>query len=108
MAVRTEHRAASRPDHAADTRGREGPMSWFYEKTAPRTVKDGIRSQSGKVGQAASWWGRRWLEALSELGWDNRLARGRSYARRGQVTNLEISAGGITAKVQGSQPTPYQ
>ena len=83
-------------------------MRWYFEKSSPLAVKDGIRSQSGKVGQAASWWGRRWLEALSELGWDNRLSRGRSYARNGQVTNLEIGSGGITAKVQGSRPTPYK
>jgi uncharacterized Zn finger protein len=83
-------------------------MSWGWEKTSPIAVKDGIRSQSGKAGKAASWWGERWLETLHGFGWDSRLARGRSYARRGQVTQLEISPKGITAKVQGSRPTPYK
>jgi uncharacterized Zn finger protein len=60
------------------------------------------------VGVATTWWGKRWLEALSALGWDNRLSRGRSYARNGQVTQLETRAGGIDAAVQGSQPNPYK
>jgi SWIM zinc finger len=37
-----------------------------------------------------------------------RLARGRNYARSGQVLTLEISAGYVTATVQGSRPNPYQ
>jgi uncharacterized Zn finger protein len=37
-----------------------------------------------------------------------RLGRGRSYARRGQVLNLEISKGCVTASVQGSRPRPYK
>ncbi|NJN55177.1 MAG: hypothetical protein HC804_10695 [Anaerolineae bacterium] len=37
-----------------------------------------------------------------------RLQRGRSYARKGQVLSLEESQGKITAKVQGSQHTPYK
>jgi uncharacterized Zn finger protein len=82
-------------------------MSWNWERTSTIAVKDGIRSQSGKVGRAASWWGERWLKTLSDFGWDSRLARGRSYARRGQVTQLEIRAGEVSAKVQGSRPTPY-
>src|SRR5689334_5807903 len=83
-------------------------MSWNWERTATIAVKDGIRSQSGKVGKASSWWGERWLETLRGFGWDSRLTRGRSYARRGQVTQLEISSKGIAAKVQGSRPTPYR
>ena len=32
----------------------------------------------------------------------------RSYARRGQVTAIDIAEGLIKAKVQGSRPTPYK
>jgi uncharacterized Zn finger protein len=38
----------------------------------------------------------------------NRLGRGRSYARSGQVLNLDIHAGRIESKVQGSAPRPYK
>ena len=37
-----------------------------------------------------------------------RLARGRNYARRGQVLGFEISCGYVTAQVQGSRPRPYR
>ena len=37
-----------------------------------------------------------------------RLARGRSYARAGQVLDFELSQGKVTAQVQGSRVRPYQ
>ncbi len=37
-----------------------------------------------------------------------RLARGRNYARSGQVLGFEISCGYATAQVQGSRPKPYR
>ena len=37
-----------------------------------------------------------------------RLQRGRRYARAGQVLDLAISSGYVTARVQGSRPVPYQ
>src|SRR5207249_5250545 len=36
-----------------------------------------------------------------------RLARGRSYARTGQVVSLDIGRDGVKAVVQGSRPEPY-
>src|SRR5690349_18618622 len=38
----------------------------------------------------------------------SRLARGRSYARAGQVLDFELSQGKVTARVQGSRVRPYQ
>jgi uncharacterized Zn finger protein len=54
-----------------------------------------------------SWWSRRFVEVLDSYGLGNRLARGRNYARRGQVLSLDISSGLLTAQVQGSRRTPY-
>jgi uncharacterized Zn finger protein len=36
-----------------------------------------------------------------------RLGRGRSYARQGQVADLDLGKGFVTAKVQGSRDAPY-
>jgi uncharacterized Zn finger protein len=80
----------------------------YWEKSAPITVKDGIRAQSRGAKFAASWWGQQWLRTLEGFGWDSRLQRGRSYARRGQVVNLQLGPGGVTAGVQGTQPKPYR
>src|SRR5579862_9400964 len=79
-----------------------------WEKTKPRAVKDGIRAQSRGTRFATSWWGQRWLQTLQGFGWDNRLQRGRSYARNGQVVDLALGPGGVTAGVQGSRPKPYR
>jgi uncharacterized Zn finger protein len=82
---------------------------WYprYPKTKPREVKGGIKAKAkGKIG-GETWWATRWINVLESFGWSNRLPRGRSYARRGQVIEYEIDPGQITAKVQGSRPKPY-
>ncbi len=55
-----------------------------------------------------TWWGTQWLQALTQIDFDNRLPRGRSYANRGAVRNLKVQDGQILAQVQGSRPHPYQ
>jgi uncharacterized Zn finger protein len=73
-----------------------------------RPAKDGIaaRSTHGDIG--ASWWSRRFIAALHQVADTSRLTRGRSYARSGQVMELRVSPGEVTAKVQGSAPRPYR
>jgi uncharacterized Zn finger protein len=53
------------------------------------------------------WWSRRFTDLLESYGDEERLARGRSYARTGQVADLRISAHEVTACVRGSEPEPY-
>lgn len=57
-----------------------------------------------------TWWGQRWISALEGLGatYANRLPRGRTYARRGTVSDLSVQAGRVTARVAGSRPSPYR
>lgn len=55
-----------------------------------------------------TWWGSQWLNSLSQIDFDNRLPRGRSYANKGAVTELQISGSQIKARVQGSRFTPYK
>lgn len=58
----------------------------------------------------STWWGRAWVEALEGRAHidPNRLPRGRTYARKGQVGALDVTAGQIKAVVQGSRPVPYR
>lgn len=49
-----------------------------------------------------TWWGDRFIQALEAFTDDNRLKRGRSYARGGKVKSFEIEKNKITAKVRGS------
>ncbi len=57
-----------------------------------------------------TWWGQRWIGALEALGrtYTNRLPRGRTYARNGSVTDLNVAPGRVTARVAGRRPTPYR
>lgn len=41
------------------------------------------------------------------MGMENRLARGRTYARKGQVSRLVVKEGYVEAAVQGSSSRPY-
>lgn len=83
---------------------------WYYDDPpAPRReAKAGIkaRSQRGDIGE--TWWSRRFVAVLESFDMGARLTRGRSYARSGQVMDLQVRAGLVTAKVQGSRPTPYK
>ena len=55
-----------------------------------------------------TWWGQQWLNSLSKIDNSNRLPRGRTYANKGAVKNIEIEKNAISAKVQGSAPRPYK
>ncbi|GCD38486.1 hypothetical protein OEIGOIKO_06301 [Streptomyces chrestomyceticus JCM 4735] len=57
---------------------------------------------------AETWWGSAWLDALETTALDSaRLARGRTYARDGNVDTINITPGRIAASVRGSRPRPY-
>jgi len=80
---------------------------WTYEHGPRRPAKDGIpaRSRRGEIGE--SWWSKRFLDALKAVADTSRLGRGRSYARTGQVMDLRVHPGRVTARVQGSRAQPY-
>jgi uncharacterized Zn finger protein len=71
-------------------------------------VDGGIRARSKRGAIGEQWWSRRFIAVLESYGMSSRLARGRSYARAGQVLDFELSQGKVTARVQGSRPRPYQ
>jgi uncharacterized Zn finger protein len=79
----------------------------YYEPTAPIRVKDGIKAKSERGGIGETWWSKRWVGVLESFSMGTRLTRGRSYARQGQVISIDVEPGMVKAKVQGSQPRPY-
>ena len=79
--------------------------NYYYTPAKPKNVRDGVKLQSGKIG--ATWWSKRWISLLEGFGWSNRLARGRRYAKRGQVIDFKIESGIVKARVQGTTSRPY-
>ncbi|HLJ66536.1 MAG TPA: SWIM zinc finger family protein [Chloroflexota bacterium] len=57
---------------------------------------------------ASTWWAQRWIRVLERFGWSARLNRGRSYARHGNVLDIDVQPGLVRAKVQGSRKQPYR
>ncbi len=77
-------------------------------QSRPRRVEGGIKARSKRGAIGEQWWSRRFIAVLESYGMSGRLARGRSYARAGQVLDFELSQGKVTARVQGSRVRPYQ
>jgi uncharacterized Zn finger protein len=84
------------------------PSGRFFEGGQPIRVDGGIavRAKRGKIGE--QWWSRRFVDILEGICDGGRLARGRAYARKGQVLSFDLSAGLVAGLVQGSRPDPYR
>ncbi|MCA1644916.1 MAG: SWIM zinc finger family protein [Chloroflexi bacterium] len=80
----------------------------WWERHGPRLPSYGIKAQTRRGAFGKTWWASRWIAALENLVNEGRLARGRTYARNGQVTSLDVDRDGVRAVVQGSRPEPYE
>lgn len=82
--------------------------NWYPPPSRPKPVENGIKARSRRGAIAQSWWSERFIEVLESIGVGSRLQRGRAYARKGQVIDLMVDAGAVTASVQGSRAQPYR
>jgi uncharacterized Zn finger protein len=86
-----------------------GDQFWRRERpTAPLPVESGLRARSRRGDIGETWWSQRFIAILESFGFGSRLDRGRNYARRGQVLDLEVRPGVVEARVQGSRVRPYR
>jgi len=82
---------------------------WYgFPESKPRKAKGGIKAQSGRGAFGKNWWAKRWISVLEGFDIGQRLARGRRYARGGQVLGIDVDRGLVTADVQGSRAKPYK
>ena len=81
----------------------------WWPESRPRKPGTGPRRAAGRQPFGATWWGAAWIDALEHRARldPNRLPRGRTYARTGQVEALELGPGRVLAAVQGSADLPY-
>ena len=80
----------------------------WWERHGPRLPSHGIKAHTRRGAFGRTWWASRWIAALERLVNPARLARGRTYARAGQVVSLDVGRDGVNAVVQGSRPEPYR
>lgn len=73
----------------------------------PIKVDGGLRAKSSRGSIGSQWWSRRFIDVLERICDKGRLSRGRAYARGGQVLSIDLSAGRVVARVQGSRREPY-
>ncbi len=59
---------------------------------------------AGRNRFGSTWWGGAWVDALEHAGsgYDSQLPRGRTYARKGAVRQIDLQPGHIAARVVGS------
>jgi uncharacterized Zn finger protein len=89
------------------SRRRYGNYWGYFPKSTPIPVEDGIKARTKRGQFGEHWWAQRWIAVLESFGWSNRLQRGRTYARKGQVMSIDVRPGQVTARVQGSRRAPY-
>jgi len=80
----------------------------WYPPSQPLAVENGLKARRSRGAIGESWWSRRFLDVLESFAMGNRLTRGRTYARKGQVISLEVVPGEVRAAVQGSRVKPYR
>jgi uncharacterized Zn finger protein len=83
-------------------------MNWrYYENRTPKNVEDGIEAQSKRGDIGEQWWSRRFVDVVESYSQSNRITRGKRYARKGQIVDLTVENGRVSATVQGSRSDPY-
>ncbi len=75
--------------------------------TTTRSTSGSRPANANRTPYGRTWWGAQWLQALTQIDNENRLPRGRTYANRGAVLDLDVQHGRVRARVQGSRPRPY-
>lgn len=96
------------PQRSQPRNQRRSPQRRPGQPTRAIATDQGVASRRQSGAFVESWWAERWVAALERLITPARLARGRSYARAGQVLTLQEELGTVLAQVQGSRRTPYR
>lgn len=84
------------------------PWDDWPAPSKPRPVEGGLKAKAQRGAIGATWWSKRFIAVLESFHMGARLDRGRRYARSGQVMNLSVAPGMVTASVQGSRAKPYR
>lgn len=90
---------------------RYGQYHQNHKKTPPKNRAKGtpvISLTGNPPASKTAWWSQKFIEVLESFKMGSRLARGKAYAQESKVLKLSISAGIVTATVQGSRKAHYK
>lgn len=79
----------------------------FRDRPRPIRVDGGIEARTKRGAIGRSWWSKELIGVMEQVADKARLARGRTYARSGQVLSLRLEPGSVVGDVQGSQVRPF-
>ncbi len=68
----------------------------YYQSSTPIKTKGGVKIKSKKGEIAKKWWSKRFIEILSSYNLENRMDRGKRYARSGEVLRINIEKGKVS------------
>lgn len=81
--------------------------SFEFRPMSPRRVRNGLKLRGGDVVTPRTWIARRWLDLLEKMVPVTARLEGLEYARSGQISTLQLAAGGVVGCVQGRAVEPY-
>ncbi len=55
------------------------------------------------MSQSKTWWGQRFIEALTQFTDSGRLSRGKAYSSDNRILKWEVKAGVISARIRGNK-----
>lgn len=101
--------SAPRPPLTPSSSPTPAPERRYAERRfdGPRRVKNGLKLSSREGPVARSPLAQRWMSLIEARLDASALQQGLEYARAGQIVSLQILAGEIDARVQGTAPRPY-
>lgn len=74
----------------------------------PRSTKYGIKIRTKKGDIGTSWLADNWTDLMYDSSDGDGFTRGRTYARKGQVLQVDVQKGHVHGVVQGASPSPHQ
>jgi uncharacterized Zn finger protein len=77
---------------------------FFYETAS----ENGLYPSTKGLSFSTNWWSQEWIAALESFHADQRFAKGRTAARKGEIISLKIGKGLIEARARGSKVIPYR
>lgn len=86
--------------------------SYYYYNTRPRrrrprSTQYGIKIRTKKGDIGTSWLAKHWIDLIYHSGSGDNFIPGRTYARKGQVLQVNVQKGHVYGMVQGASVSPH-